>query len=311
MIADFHFLRPFWWLAIIPLCILINLLWNKKPRLQGWDSVCDPHLLTHLIHNQSTTTKYHSSWLYLFLSLFFIILGLTGPSWSRLPVPSYHPAEARIFLLDLSEDMTNTDLSPDRLSRAKFTLQDILAKKGVGQFGMIAYTSEPFIVSPLTEDGLTISALLPSLTPDIMPIQGQNLPQALQEATKLLEQAGFTQGSILVLTGETPSQQAINIAATLAKQGIVSSIVALRKPSGLNPLFTQFAQAGEGELLPVSPNSTDIDHWLSITSHKTQFNPSKNDLIAVWRDEGRWFLLPALLLLLPVFRRGWLQRIEI
>jgi Ca-activated chloride channel family protein len=306
-----HFLRPYWWLAILPWLWLAWLLWQKNPKLQGWEAVCDKHLLAHLVQKNATKKLHFSSWLWLLLSLLFIIMSLTGPTWSRLPVPAYQPAEARVFLLSLSDMMLEKDILPDRLSRAKFTLKDIFERKDVGQFGMIAYTDEPFVVSPLTEDGLTINALLPSLTPEIMPVQGNNLSTALEQAVELINQAGFTQGNILVLTSQTPSQETIDLVKKMAESGIYSSILALNAANPVNTLFTNFAAAGHGELLPYSPSTADLDHWLSRKSNRMQFNQSKDDLIPVWRDQGRWFLFPALLFLLPVFRRGWLQRIEL
>lgn len=310
MIQDLHFLRPFWWCALIPWLATAWMLWQKNPKLQGWEAVCDKQLLAHLLQQDSTKKRHFSSWIMLLLSLFFIILSLSGPSWSRLPVPTYQASAARVLLLNLSETMLQKDILPDRLSRAKFALTDILAKKNIGQFAMVAYTSEPFVVSPLTDDGLTISALLPSLTPAIMPVQGDNLASALEQAVELIHQAGFKQGNILVLTGESPSKAAIDLAKTLADSGINSSILALRAESPLNPLFANFARAGNGDLLPYSPTADDLDRWLS-KSNNQQFNLTKDDLIPLWRDQGLWFLIPALLFLLPVFRRGWLQRIEL
>lgn len=311
MISDLHILRPLWFFALVPWLMLVWIFWKKNPRLQGWEAVCDKHLLKHLLQQNSAKKLNFFPRLALLLSLLCIITSLTGPSWSRLPVPAYQPAQARVFLLNLSDAMLEKDILPDRLSRAKFILKDILERKNIGQSGMVAYTDEPFIVSPLTEDGLTILALLPSLTPEIMPLQGNNLQKALEQGEELVHQAGFRQGNILVLTSETPSQGAIDYSKNLADSGIYSSIAVLNAENSPNALFANFAQAGKGELLPYNPNSTDLDRWLSRTANNRQFNLIKDDQIPQWHDQGRWFLLPGLLLLLPVFRRGWLQRIEL
>lgn len=310
MLADLHFLRPWWLLALLPLLVLTAKLWRSNARLDAWASVCDSHLLSHLVLSKGES-KRHMAVIFLFLSALCLLIGLTGPCWEKLPVPSYHRIEPRILVLDMSDSMLERDLSPDRLTRAKFKLHDLFSRSGLGQTGLVVYTGEPFIVSPLTEDAKTIDALLSSLTPDIMPVGGQKLDTALQQAGKLITQAGFNQGQILVLTAESPSSEAIHEAETLAKQGIMTSVMpVVGSNQPINPLFQALVKAGDGLLIPYTNNASDLNPWLNASSGRQHYNLDEQNLIPVWRDEGRWFLIPALLFLLPVFRRGWLQRIE-
>ena len=45
--ADFHFLRPFWWLALPPLALLLLRLWTAHGQQRSpWQGLCDPELLT-------------------------------------------------------------------------------------------------------------------------------------------------------------------------------------------------------------------------------------------------------------------------
>lgn len=310
MMTDFHFLRPLWLLAIVPLLGLIVVLWRQNPRLHAWGEVCDSHLLDHLLQRKGQGKRLFSLSL-LFLSILMMIFSIAGPTWFKLPVAIYKPIQPRVLVLDMSDNMMNTDLSPNRLSRAKFKLHDLLTSKGAGQFGMVVYTGEPFVVSPLTDDGQTISSLLSTLTPDIMPVSGQNLESALNEAAQLIKQAGYDHGQILVLTSDSPSLDAIEAAKKLAATGIFSSIMPVKAEKNLNPLFQKFAGAGQGELLEYATDSSDLAQWLEITNRNQKFALSRDDDIPLWRDEGRWFLIPALLFLLPVFQRGWLQRMSV
>ncbi|WP_131778234.1 VWA domain-containing protein [Legionella bozemanae] len=309
MIADFHFLRPWWLLMIFPLLGLATAFWRQKPKLHAWTEICDQHLLSHLMQKKGQGQRM-GSLLCLFLSILFMILSIAGPVWYKLPVATYKPIQPRVLVLDMSDNMMANDLTPNRLSRAKFKLHDLFAHKDVGQFGLVVFTSEPFVVSPLTDDGHTISSLLSSLTPDIMPVAGQNLDSALDEASNLIKQAGFKQGQILVLTADAPSAASIALAKKLAESGIYSSIMPVKADKNLNPLFNRFADAGGGQLIKYTSDSNDIDQWLS-SSNNNEFALSKDEDIPLWRDEGRWFLIPALLLFLPVFRRGWIQRVSV
>lgn len=309
MIANFHFLRPWWLLMLLPLLGLALALWRQKPQLQAWSAICDAHLLEHLLQKKGSGQR-RGSLSCLIISILLMIISSAGPVWYKLPVATYKPVQPRVLVLDMSENMLESDLSPNRLSRAKFKLRDLFAHKDIGQFALVAFTGEPFVVSPLTDDGHTIASLLSSLTPDIMPVNGQNLSSALDEASKLIKQAGYTYGQLLVLTADSPSTQAIALAKKLAQSGITSSIMPVKADKKLNPLYQRFAQAGEGQLLTYTSDSSDLNQWINAPANK-QFTLSKNDDIPLWRDEGRWFLIPALLLLVPVFRRGWLQRIDV
>lgn len=309
MITDFHFLRPWWLLMLLPLVGLTFALWRQKSKLHAWSEVCDPYLLNHLLQKKGQGQRM-SSLLCLLVSLLLMILSGAGPTWTKLPVPTYKPIQPRVLVLDMSEQMMLDDLTPNRLSRAKFKLHDLLAHKDAGQFGLIVFTSEPFVVSPLTDDGQTISSLLTSLTPDIMPVTGQNLTRGLTEASQLIKQAGYDQGQILVLTADSPSSEAIALAKKLARSGIDSSIMPVTAENDLNPLFERFAHAGDGQLVHYTSDSSDLDQWLK-SSTSYQLSLSTDEDIPIWRDEGRWLLLPALLLLLPVFRRGWMQRVSV
>lgn len=307
--TEFHFIRPEWLLAFIPLIILFGLMQRNRPALQAWSEVCDEHLLSYLMQHPGQNRR-TISLLYLFASAALIILSLSGPSWSRFPVPAYQPVHPHILILDMSDTMLMDDLSPSRLSRAKFKLHDLFKRPDVGQFGLVVYSGEPFVVSPLTDDAKTIEALLSSLTVDIMPVEGQRLDLALEEAEKLIQQAGFQQGDVLVLSAETPSNAAIDRAAAMARAGIHTSLLPVMKKPPQNALYERFVKAGHGQLIPFSETSKDIEQWLNQTTATLKYQTHSSELIPVWRDEGRWFLIPALLLLLPVFRRGWLQRIN-
>ena len=58
----------------------------------------------------------------------------------------------------------------------------------------MVYAGDAFLVSPLTDDSATLSALLPALTTDLMPAKGSRADLGLRRAGVLLEQAGLRHG---------------------------------------------------------------------------------------------------------------------
>jgi Ca-activated chloride channel homolog len=309
MMQAFHFIRPWWLLILGPWVVFVWYTFKQKPVMTAWSNSCDSHLLPYLMPQQAK--REHFPLLWLLASLFFMIISLSGPTWSRLPVPTYKAMQPRVVLLDMSDPMLVNDLSPDRLGRAKFKLHDLFKQQDAGQFGLVAYTSEPFVVSPLTDDGQTIDALLSSLTPDVMPVEGQKLSSALEQGVELIRQAGFQQGELLVLSASPPSKDAMIAAKAFARLGIHTSIIPiLSRDIKLAPAFQEFANAGKGKMIPFTDSAADVEQWLAATQNNQQYTEHLQNEIPIWRDQGRWFLIPALLFLLPAFRRGWIQRIS-
>jgi len=309
MSTSIHFLRPYWFIACLPIILLGFSLLKRKSVLYAWQQVCDAHLLKHLLHIQGPSKR---AWplFVLMLSSLCMVIALTGPSWTRIAVPTYQQKQPRVLLLDMSDSMMQHDLSPDRLTRAKFKLHDLLQRQDTGQLALIVYTEEPFVVSPLTDDGQTIDALLSSLSPAIMPVGGNQLERALYEAKSLITAAGAQSGELLVFTAKIPSHAAVSAAQTIATQGFHVSIIPMLDDKGALPLFAPLAKAGRGQVVSLTHDNTDIKHWLATTQSKGMYQTNDLNDIPLWRDEGRWFIALALLLLLPAFWRGWLQRIN-
>lgn len=72
------------------------------------------------------------------------IVAAAGPSWKKIEIPSLAPENPLMIVLNLSTDMKGKDLTPSRLERAKFKIQDLLKLIPDSQSGLIVYTNEPF-----------------------------------------------------------------------------------------------------------------------------------------------------------------------
>jgi Ca-activated chloride channel family protein len=131
----------------------------------------------------------------------------------------------------------------------------------------------------------------------------------LDEANQRLTDMGLSYGELLVFTAETPTALAVDAAQNLAAHGYHVSVIPMLQNPNVLSLFTKLAKAGQGEMIAFTDTPEDIQRWLKLGHATGQYQMNKNDDVPLWRDEGRWFLLPALVLLLPLFRRGWLARV--
>ena len=178
------------WLALL----IIPAVWLaiKASGARGdWSKVIDPELLSHLLQDSAARETRRAHWL-VPLGLVLAILGIAGPSFSKIDVPVFQRADALVIVLDLSASMSAADIQPSRVQRARQKILDILSQRNEGVTGLVVYAGDAHVVAPLTDDRRTIENLLPALDPAIMPLPGSNPTAALEAAIDLLAAAVAT-----------------------------------------------------------------------------------------------------------------------
>ena len=325
-LADFHFIRPFWLLALIPFVFVLVLSWKNKLRQGNWSQVCDAELLPYILQQRATT---QNRWPLVSLALagLFAIFALAGPSWERLPSPAFRNASALVILLDLSRSMDAADIKPSRLIRARYKVADILKRRKDGQTALIVYAGDVFTVTPLTEDTETINSQLTVLDTEIMPSQGSDTSSALEKAVELFIQAGLTRGQILLVTDGVILEDTLKTARSLDAYQL--SILAVGTAQGAPIKISQggflkdmggnivvpklnsqdlqkLANIGGGSFRLISADDSDIDSLLASLDTHTEQQQKKGDnlLLDLWQDQGPWLLLLILPLAALSFRRG-------
>jgi Ca-activated chloride channel family protein len=198
-LALFHFIRPYWLLALIPLLIITRLLFKHKLQSGNWINVCDEALLPYILQKKPIKQS-RLSLVGLSLASLLTIFSLAGPTWERIPSPAFRNDSGLVIALDLSRSMEAADIKPSRLIRARYKIEDILKARKDGQTALLVYAGDAFTVTPLTNDNATIASQLQALSPDIMPSAGSNMTLAVEKAIALLKQAGLQKGMILVIT---------------------------------------------------------------------------------------------------------------
>lgn len=321
-----HFIRPEWLLALLPLAIILWALWRQHQSNSAWNRYIAPHLAKLLV--TEGTQKSRRPLHILAFTWVIATLALAGPALNKQSLPVFATEQGRVLVMDMSVSMFATDLVPNRLTQAKFRATDLLRGLKEGETGLIAFAGDAFTISPLTRDTGTLLNLLPTLSPDIMPVLGSNLAAALTQAKNLLAQGGHLRGDIIVMTdGITPRQfDEANSALSgsqyrLAIMGFGSPQGApIRLPDGQLQrdssnevvvaktdfgLLQKLADNHNGIMIPNRADGQDLvqlQHWLSDSG-----DAKATDLDGeTWQDLGPYL---ALLLLIPAllsFRQGML-----
>jgi Ca-activated chloride channel homolog len=199
MWADFHWLRPEYFWLLLPTVLIWALFAKLRQPQSAWQQWIAPHLQKELLTVPASQQQKPVLWLLLVIWLISIV-ALAGPSWQRLPQPVFQLKKATVILMDMSMSMRATDLSPDRLTQARFKALDYIDGIKEGELALVSFAGDAFVISPLTQDHNNVRLLLPELSPDIMPVQGSNLEAALSLADQLLKQGGYLQGDVVLFT---------------------------------------------------------------------------------------------------------------
>lgn len=298
---DFHFLRPWWLLGlIIPAAVYVFTYKNSQIQ-SAWQKVCDKNLLDYLLIKNNGTKGYKASVSAALITL-FLVMALAGPTWLKKENPALSVENPVMILLNMSGEMWNKDVSPSRIERAKYVIKDLTKSLKNTESGLIVYSKEPFMITPLTEDTSLIDNIMSALQLDIMPQDGDRLDRAIELAVSRMQKTGLPHGNLIVITSNVGERfdAALTGASQASDAGFDVNIVNISKTT--NDKLKMVADKGNGLYLNYQQSLAPLIQKINDITAK-EIKQSKN-MQTVWEDMG-WYLLwlPALLFLFS-FRRG-------
>lgn len=319
-----HFLRPWWWLTLLPLPLVLIALARSGGGSAALEKLADAVLLPYLVSDAGARRKLASilaaaAWL-------LAVAALAGPAWQRAPAPLYANGAARVIALSLSNDMLAQDLKPDRMTRARYAVHDLLDAAGDARTALIGYAGDAFVVAPLTPDKQTVLNLLDALSPDTMPVQGNDASRAIAQGVALLQQAQVRGGDIVLVTDDVDGA-ASDAARKAYAAGVRVDVLGVGTAQGApvpgtdggsahgsngdmrlsqrdDAALRELARAGGGRYAPLQTDGSGVA--VLGAPNAVQGGADHRESAQLWRDGGAWLLLPLLPLAALAFRRGWL-----
>jgi Ca-activated chloride channel family protein len=322
---QFHFLKPLWLIALVALPLLFGWGVRRSAAPVELSRLVDAELLPHLLRGRAAN-RYAPSALFA-LGWTLCALALAGPTWNRVAQPLYANRAAQVVAISLSQQMLTRDVTPSRLDRARYKAHDLLAANRDGLNALIGYAGEAFVVAPLTSDADSLSDLLNAMSPDTMPVDGNDAAAAIKRGTALIHDANVAGGSLVLITDQADASadaaaraaDAAGVRVSVLGVGTLQGgpvpqagggflrdeqnqiVLARRDDASLASL----AAAGGGRYVPMTTDGADIDA-LKSELHAGPSTSAARQLGDEWQDRGPWLLLPLLLVVACGFRRGWL-----
>lgn len=119
------------------------------------------------------------------LTFIFIVLSLARPVIEQEPIKSEQILSDVVIGVDLSYSMQASDIEPTRLAYSKEMLKQLVEAKQKSRFGVLGFTTNAIVLSPLTEDKELLLHLFGSLNEKFIITQGSDIMSALKLARKM------------------------------------------------------------------------------------------------------------------------------
>ena len=323
---EFHFLRA-GWIVLIPIAILLIFFFKRRMLTIGnWEKLIDKRLLPYVMSRRQLSDNQYKWWLISLISVLSII-ALAGPTWERIEQPSFRTDQSLVIALDLSRSMNAQDITPNRLTRAKLKILDILERRQGAQVALIVYSANAFTVTPLTSDTDTIIALINSIDTSIMPSRGSYPALAIDKGLQLLNQASVSNGEIILVTDGGITSDSFSSAQKLRDEGYRLSALGIGSMNGA-PIpketggfitdntgqitisrlevddLKDLVEIGGGSYTSITSNDQDIDTLLSEVYSAVR---ESDDSVTTdqWKEFGPWLLLIVVPFGSLLFRKGW------
>ena len=303
--TQFHFIRPLWLLAFIPMFFLLWLRWREETK-PSWKDVLPEHLRNALTIGERGWRKQ------LPLKLLMVIVAIAilicaGPTWQREASPFGEDKASMLVVLDNSETMLLKDLPPSRLERSKQKIRDLLAARNGGNTGLVVYSGSAHVAMPVTQDSKVFEPFLAAITPEIMPVAGKIAEAALP---LIEQQLNSEPGSTVLLVTDGVNPATIKAYETFFNDKPYQLLILAagnRDIASDNPVdlsaLNDLASATGGRVIEVTVDDTDIQALNRAVERNMQLN---GESAMPWKDMGYGLLFPIALIMLLWFRKGWL-----
>jgi len=203
------------------------LWWSLRRRKTDIQRIGNPDLIARLYTsvNQRGRKAKLTLW---FVALALVIVALSRPQWgSQVEIVEQEGSQVMIAL-DISNSMLAEDIKPDRLTRAKLEISDLMTKLGGDEIGLVLFSGAAFIQFPLTFDYTTARSFLENAHPGMISRQGTAIGEAIETAIKGFDETRPSQRVIVILTdGEDHEGDPVKAASAASKEGVLVYTVGL------------------------------------------------------------------------------------
>lgn len=228
-------------LTLIPFFFILHFFYIKKKKARLRDFI-DNNLIDIIVPDLSYGKQW-TKFILINIAYFFIVIAIANPQIGTSVEKTERKGTDLMICLDISNSMLAQDIKPNRISRAKQSLNHLIDQLKNDRIGIIVFAGSAYVQLPITNDYGAAKTFIDLIDPTMISNQGTAIGQALEKANESFGDKNSNNKSrsiILISDGEDNEQEAIDVAKKIARDGVVINTIGL----GL----------AEGALIPISNN---------------------------------------------------------
>ncbi|WP_439879780.1 VWA domain-containing protein [Pontibacter sp. MBLB2868] len=207
------------------------------------------------------------------LYLLLIIIAILGPSFGAMKKEIKTIGKDLYIAVDLSKSMDATDVQPSRLGKAKHEIQRLIARFNSDRIGLMVFSNDAYIQSPLTYDQNALQLYIQTLHTNLLPYSGTDYGPVLQLTLDKFSagtQANLEQQKakvlVLISDGEDFGGNVEQLAEKLNEQNIrVYTLGIGTSDGGRIPVGNGFKRNKQGKIITTSLNAAPLIQLADLT----------------------------------------------
>jgi Ca-activated chloride channel homolog len=311
-------------LILVPLALLF-LVWADRRRRNIIARMGEPQLIARLSRDVNTRGRKIKAGLWL-IALALMVISLARPQWGETRQMTTQKGVQVMVVLDTSKSMLAQDVKPDRLTRAKMNVSELMNRLNGDEVGLTVFSGASFTLFPLTSDYNTARSFLDIAQPGIVSLGGTAIGEAIRTAMRGFDDNRTSQKVIVLMTDGEDDQSALDAAAQdAANAGVMIYTVGFGSSKG--DVIPEYNEQGQrvgvktdstgqpvvstlneealrkiaattgGQYFPAATNGSELDA-LAAQLNRLQAGAIQQHETVKRHEQFIWFLAPALLLLI-------------
>jgi Ca-activated chloride channel family protein len=209
--------HPAWLFALaLPLILAVLAVVIARLRRSQWQAFAADRLRTILIKRRSPVVRWISFSL-LLLACISLVIALTRPHEKAGTREEKILSRNVLIALDLSRSMRVQDVKPDRLSRAKIAIYELLEELPNERVGIIGFAGSSYVYAPLTVDHAAVRQTVEQIDENWATLGGSNLKDAVELAIDTLKKTGQKQNALVIFSDGEKHDGSLDEIASEAK----------------------------------------------------------------------------------------------
>ena len=174
--------KEFFWLFLL-VAILYLLIQNRKSIIEN---IFDKSMLKKMLFKRQGLS-YKTRMNIMLLGMVFFIIALARPQILNKEIKISSSFNNVVVAIDMSKSMFAKDIYPNRFEFAKRKFFNLLDFFKNAKIALLGFSSQTFLISPLTQDFYSLKYLTKNLSFDYLNLKGTDILSVLKAANSLFQ----------------------------------------------------------------------------------------------------------------------------